>query len=86
MYWNISITSITTFNYKGSIMKEVSTTVATLAKDQYMAIMNKTGEHLIAFVTPAKGVNVTHFIDAMADKGVNVVIQTKDSTERTIDL
>lgn len=76
---------LTTF-LKGSTMKELTTTQATLQKDEYLAIVDKTGEHLIAFVTPAKGVNVSHFINAMADKGINVVLNKRDNSTRTFEL
>ena len=66
-------------------MKEVSTPT-TLNKDQYCAIMDKTGEHLIAFVTPAKGVQVNHFVEQMQAKGINLVVRDKDTTERSFEL
>lgn len=66
-------------------MKEVSIPT-TLSKDQYCAIMDKTGEHLIAFVTPAKGVQVNHFVEQMQAKGINCVIKDKDTTERSFEL
>lgn len=67
-------------------MKEISTTQATLQKDEYLAIVDKTGEHIVAFVTPAKGVNVSYFISAMADKGINVVLNKRDTSSRNFEL
>lgn len=66
-------------------MKEVSLPT-TLSKDQYMAIMDKSGEHLIAFLTPAKGVQVNHLVEQLQAKGINAVVQVKDTTERTFEL
>lgn len=68
-------------------MKELTpTTQVTLAKDQYMAIMDKSGTTLIAFVTPAKGVHVGHLVEQLQAKGVNAVINVRDTTERTFEL
>jgi len=67
-------------------MKEVTLTQTTLDKNQYMAIMDRSGEHLIAFISPAKGVNPTTLVNQLQAKGLNAVINTKNTTEAEFEL
>ena len=46
-------------------------------KDQkaYIALLNKSGEALIAFISPVKGVKDETLIELLAEKGLNVEIR-----------
>lgn len=41
----------------------------------YIALLNKTGETLIAFISPAKGVQDEALVDLLIDKGLNVELR-----------
>lgn len=41
----------------------------------YIALLNKSGEQLIAFISPVKGVNDEQLVELLTDKGLNVEIR-----------
>lgn len=54
--------------------------------ENYLAILNKSGDSIVAFVNPAKNVSMEDLQEALKGKGVNAEIRTPDTEEKSVEL
>lgn len=52
----------------------------------YLAILNKKGDAIVAFVNPAKNVSLEDLETALKGKGVNAEIRVPDTESKTVEL
>ncbi len=53
---------------------------------EYLAILDKKGENIVAFVNPAKNVSMEDLQTALKAKGVNAEISTPDTETKSVEL